>query len=255
MPSLDLYKTLGVETSATAGQIRTAFRRLVKLHHPDVTMHQGDGEPNQSDRLKEIGDAYKILGNPEKRREYDRQNGGVLAFLSGSAVAREWADMFGSLQPTVLHSNNGEVDLDISLTHEISLEIADSGGVEEIVSYGKTIRVNIPAGTREGDNIRLKKMGYHGGPFTKRGDLTLTVKFKPHETFSVVGDDLHAELLIPKEIARRGGKIGIPTLSGTRTIELPPDSKNGTMRFPGCGLQKKNGDGERGALVFKISIC
>ena len=222
----DYYDTLGVSRDASPEDIRRAYRKLARQYHPD----RNPGEADAEDRFKEVAEAYEVLRDPQKRERYDRfgQNWKAGQDVSGAGPgASSGFDGFGTGGFQDIHVDfGGGGDFsdffeglfgsggrgrrregpagfngfstrggDEEAVLELSLEEAAKGGRRRIsLGDGRDYEVNIPAGVRDGQRIRLAGEGGSGSSGGPSGDLLLRVRLKPHPRFRVEGRDLHTDL-------------------------------------------------------------
>ncbi len=268
MKSRDYYEVLGVSRTAGADEIKTAYRRLARKHHPDVnpTDKTADG------RFKELNEANAVLSDPEKRARYDQlgANWKTGTDAPGRQAARpdvragdgqRFSDFFdgfygGRGGATSFNMAGGDIDVEIGL----SLEAAHGGGRRSLKVQGPdglvNIDVTIPAGSREGTIIRLAGQGEPGIGKGPAGDLLLHVRLEKHPVFQVIGaDDIQAELKVAPWEAALGAKVRVPTLKGPADVEMqiPPGSQAGQrLRLRGEGLNRRAGG--RGDEYFRLHI-
>lgn len=268
----DYYKTLGVAPEASADDIRRAYRKLARKYHPDLNTDSGSEE-----RFKEVGEAYEVLKDPEKRKEYDqlRQGGwrqgedfqpppgwsggfrdvgagrGGEGFGGFSDFSEFFENLFGGgVRGARQQRARGQ---DIHARIEIDLETAYSGGSRRLTMERteagpdgqmrrspQSLDVRIPAGVTPGQQIRLAgqgEPGFGGGP---KGDLYLEVNIKPHRFFELDGRDVHLTLPIAPWEAALGARIDVPTLGGKVSMNIPAGSSSGKrLRLKGRGLPGK----------------
>src|SRR6266853_1553209 len=188
----DPYEVLGVPRGASAAAIKSAYRKLAKKHHPD----NNKNDPKAAARFSEINSANEILGDDDKRKQFDR---GEIEFDPGTIA----------------------LDLDLSVSMTVSLE-ESVNGVEKRVRLptGKELNVKIPAGVTAGQQIRLKGQG-ETAPGHPPGDLLITVSIAPHPFFKVDGSDLRVDLPITLYEAVLGGKVRVPTLGSAVELSIP----------------------------------
>lgn len=277
----DYYKILGLEKTATQEEIKRAYRRLARKYHPDVNK-----EPDAERRFKEVGEAYEVLKDKEKRAAYDQfgrnwQNGqdftpppgwefrdftGSRRYSAGSAhgfsdffealfgQGRQTAggrDPFGSFDS--IFADQGR-DIHARLT--ISLEESYSGARKSIsLSPGDgggttSLQVNIPKGIIEGQQIRLEGQGTTGRQGGRRGDLYLEIVFATHHLFSVDKRDLFMTLPVTPWEAALGATVKVPTLGGLVDLKLPPGSQTGKkLRLKGKGLSSSTQAGDQYVVI------
>jgi curved DNA-binding protein len=282
----DYYEVLGVPRGASDEEIRGAYRKLARTYHPDVNKEAGS-----EDRFKEVSEAYEVLRDPEKRERYDRLGanwkagedvsgaegfggfgGGQGGFGAGQGgfgdVRVEFGDgngfsdffenLFGARGPgrgrgagfEGFSARGG----DHEATLEISLEEAARGGRRKIsLGDGRDYEVNIPAGVRDGQRIRLAGEGGQGVSGGPSGDLFLRVRIKPDRRFRVEGDNLTVELPVAPWEAALGASVEVPTLDGKARVKVPAGSSSGRrLRLKGEGMP---GPGkQRGDLFAVVKI-
>ncbi|MEO8302222.1 MAG: DnaJ C-terminal domain-containing protein [Rhizomicrobium sp.] len=272
----DPYQILGIAKTASEADIKKAFRTLAKKHHPDK--HAGDAAAKK--RFQEISGAYDILGDKEKRAQFDagaigadgnprgfdpRQGGGGFRQGNpfgggfgggGGAGAREFhfnfdeapggpagfedifADLMGGgrrgAKPGQARATKGE---DFAAAVTVSFAEAAIGGTRRVMlQNGEQIDVKIPVGVKEGQVVRVKGRGGagRGGP---NGDILLTVSVAPHPFMTRDGNDIRMDLPVTLNEAVLGGKVPVPTLTGTVSLSVPPNSNTGTvLRLKGKGI-------------------
>jgi curved DNA-binding protein len=284
----DYYETLGVDRGASEEDIRRAYRRLARENHPDVNK-----DPGAEDRFKEISEAYEVLRDPEKRDKYDRlgQNWKAGQDVSG-ASGFEGFDFSGSgggggFRDVRMDFGGGDFGGDFSdffdgifgggragfgggrgggrngfasrgqdqvAEIEVSLADAAKGGKRKIsLADGRDYEVNIPAGVRDGQRIRLAGEG-GGGAGGPSGDLFLRVRVRPDPRFDMNGNDLYVDLPVtPWEAALGADRVEVATLDGTARVRVPPGSSCGRqLRLRGEGMP--DGRGGRGDLYATVQI-
>ncbi len=261
----DYYKTLGVERTATADDIKSAYRKLARKYHPDVSK-----EPQAEARFKEIGEAYEVLQDTEKRAAYDQLGnrwregqeftpppewGAGFEFTQGAAStteAADFSDFFSSLfgnfsrQAESAHARGGDhhAKIFISLedafhggTHTITLRAPQVNAQGQVVLRERSLNVQIPKGIRESQHIRLAGQGAPGIKGTTPGDLYLEIHFHPHPLYQVQGRDLSLSLPIAPWEAALGATVKVPTPTGVVEVKIPPGSQSGRkLRLKGRGI-------------------
>lgn len=275
----DYYKILGVNPDASSKEIKTAYRKLARKYHPDVSDHH-----EAEDRFKEVAEAYEALKNTEKRAEYDeiRQYGahgqsfepppgwqpsGATDSYStqGSDFSEFFASIFGkhaapngqqhyyrgtrSEQGASLRGQDIETDLPIFL--EDTLTEGSKTISYQLGRVEKSLKVKIPPGVSDGERIRLKGQGALGIGGAPNGDLYLRIRLVPHPLFDVEGHNLIMALPLSPWEAALGTKVELPTLSGKIQLTVPPNSQSGQrLRIKGRGLIKKgSGAGDLFAVL------
>ncbi len=258
----DYYKVLGVSRDAGIDDIKKAYRRLARKYHPDVSKEQ-DAE----ERFKTISEAYEVLHDPKKRQAYDSlgsgwhagqdfrpppgwnpnafrdfENMGGTGAGSGFRFAGgDFSDFFESLfgaarsgGPRRPRSRAAPTTAAAEVT--VSLEEAYAGTRRTMQLSGaggeRTLNVKIPAGTVDGQKLRLPGAGPNG-----QGQSLLTVRIAPHERFRLEGRDVSVDLPLTPWEAALGAKVPVPTLAGTVTVSVPAGAQGGSrLRLRGRGL-------------------
>ena len=256
----DYYKALGDPRTASAAEIKRAYRKLAREFHPDKNKAKG-----AEDRFKEVNEANEVLSDTEKRKMYDqlganwkagqqfrpppgwegqfRQHAGARGGMGGGQDFGGFSDFFSSMfgggmggggrSPFGGGFDGGDFTeaQDTRATLNISLEDSFSGATREVRIGARTLQVRIPKGVTAGQVIRLAEQGQHGG------DLLLEVQFQAHAMFTVDGRDVHCTVNIAPWEAALGGKIPVPTLGGSVELTLAANSPGGKkMRLKGRGL-------------------
>ena len=267
----DYYDILSVKKDATQDEIKKAYRKLARKYHPDVSK-----EADADRRFKEIGEAYEVLKDPEKRAAYDRLGANWQAgqdfqpppdwdagfeFSGGGFTAgdaEDYSDFFDLLfgarpgggrsrrQYTTFRSKGEDhrakiyIDLEDSYqgsTRDIKLQHPVVDQDGHVRTEERTLRVKIPKGIRQGQHIRLKGQGSPGIGGGPAGDLLLEVAFNPHRLYRVEGKDVYLDLPVAPWEAALGAKVKVPTPAGTVDMKIPPGSKQGRkLRLKGRGL-------------------
>ncbi len=238
----DYYKILGVSRSASADEIKRAYRKQAREFHPDKNKAKGAEE-----KFKLANEANEVLSDPQKRSAYDQLGANWKAGQQfrpppgfggrgRSAPGGDFSDFFS----TLFGGGGGFGDMGDGFSRppqdqhaklNISLEDAFAGKTLAVTLGARSLNVKIPAGITAGQNIRLARQGNHGG------DLLLEISFALHPRFSAEGRDIHCALNIAPWEAALGGKVDVPTLGGTVELNLPANSQGGKkMRLKGRGL-------------------
>jgi DnaJ-class molecular chaperone len=268
----DLYTVLGVSKTASAEDVKSAYRALVKQLHPDL--HPGDQK--RGERFREVASAYEILGDEEKRRKYD--NGEIDAegqqAPAGGQYYRDFANRGGARQ---YQSHAGFEDLgdvsdlfsdlfgqggrvkngrgrNVSYKLEVDFLTAANGGQTRInLPDGKPLNVAIPEGVTDGQVLRLKGLGEPGQGAAQAGDALIEVHVKPHPQFVRQGDDVLHELAVSIDEAVLGAKVEVPTIKGRVAVVVPKGASSGqVLRLKGKGL--KNRAGGHGDQLMKLKV-
>jgi curved DNA-binding protein len=271
----DYYEVLGVPREADQDAIRRAYRKLARTYHPDL-----NSDSDAEDRFKELGEAYEVLSDPDKRERYDRlgANWRQQEQEAPDANFEEFFDRqgFGGDDARVEFSDDlfarlfgggagggpgrrggGSLrGLDREALLELSLEDALEGGRRTLTLDHHEIDVNFPAGVRDGQLIRLAGQGAPGRDGGPPGDLYLRIAHKPHPNFRPRGDDdLDVDLPVAPWEAALGATVPVKTPTGTAQVRVPPGSSSGRrLRLRGRGLPRsQGGSGDLHAIV-KITV-
>ena len=248
----DYYQTLGVEQSASDAEIKTAYRRLARKYHPDVSKEAGAEE-----RFKAVNEAYEVLKDRDKRAQYDQLKAGgyrpgedfrpppgfnrggfQLDFNDlaggGGGFSDFFESLFGGGQRTQQAPSGSRVKL------AIPLERAYAGGKQKVRVGERTLEINIPAGIRAGQSIRLARQGERGG------DLMIEIDYQEHPEFELDGQNvLYTVTLMPWQAAL-GDTVSVPTLGGKVGLKIPAGSDSGKrLRLKGRGMPGKQGNGDQ----------
>jgi DnaJ-class molecular chaperone len=279
----DYYQVLGVPRTASDKEIRSAYRRLARKHHPDLN----PGDKAAEARFKELQAAYDVLSDETKRKKYDQygpnwenleraQGAGGFGNRSGSRVqydfgegGGDFSDLFenlfggfggGSSRTRTGTRSRVQPGQDVEHQIDVSLEEAYHGTTRILEfasrSNGSTRRleVKVPPGIKTGGRIRIAgegDAGIGGGP---PGDLYLIVTVRPHGGFERKDDDLTSDVAVPLTTAMLGGEVPVPTLKGKAVhLRIPAETQNGqTFRMAGLGMPK--GGGTFGDLYVRAKI-
>ena len=278
----DPYQVLGVSRTASADEIKSAYRKLAKKLHPDL--NPGDSSVEQ--KFKEVSQAYSILGDSAKRKRFDRgeidasgqetgaREGGFYRTYAesgqgakydpfhggfGAGVDDIFADLFRgarrSRQRTAGQRTVRRRGADVTYKANVSFDEAAVGAKKRIVlADGKALDVNIPPGTEEGQTLRLKGKGMAGLGGAPAGDAFIEVHIEPHAYFTRQDNDIHLELPITLQEAVAGATVQVPTLHGKVSMKIPAGANSGTtLRLKGKGIADPK-DGRKGDQYVKTSI-
>jgi curved DNA-binding protein len=271
----DYYDVLGVSRGATDDQIRNAYRKLARKHHPDVN----PGDKTAEEKFKEINEAYTVLSDPQKRKQYDTlgQNWKAGADFRpppdwGSNVRVEYGDLgedFGGFSDffesmfgggrRARGSGFARRGSDVETQATITLDEAHRGTSRSVSLRGpdgkpRLIRVDIPAGASDGETIRLPNEGEIGAGGGSSGDLFVNVRIEPHPVFGRLPNaDLEVDLSVMPWEAALGGQARVPTIDGPVDVTIPPNTQTGQrLRLRGQGLRRRGG--ERGDQYVRTRI-
>jgi curved DNA-binding protein len=276
----DYYAILGVSKTATAEEIKRAYRKLARKYHPDVN----PGNPEAEEKFKDLNEANEVVSNPETREKYDRFGQHWKQSVAGappqgtSTNAAGFGDSdfdrYGNFDDFINDLLGGKTRAgrthyrqpedfvgfrsqapapDTEAAIALSCSEAFHGVQKRLQLDGETINVRIPPGAKSGSRIRLKGKG-RASPFSQqRGDLYLTIELLPHPFFQFSGDNLTCEVPIRPDEAVLGAQIRVPTPDGSVTMTVAKGSRSGqSLRLRGKGwiLPK----GVRTDLIVKLQI-
>lgn len=275
MAFIDYYKILGLDKSASADDIKKAYRKLARKHHPDVN-------PNDNEAKKlfqQINEANEVLSDPEKRKKYDeygenwkhadqfeeqrRQQNSGPTFSGGGSQSfddDDFSDFFGSLfgntgrrsqsrQNVKFKGQDYQAELRVPLreafqTHQHTLNVNE-----------KKVRITVPAGIADGQVIKVTG---HGGPGVNggpNGDLYITFIIIPDTVFKRVENDLFLTAEVDLYTAVLGGEITIETMTGPVKLKVKPELQNGTkVRLKGKGFPVYKSEGNFGDLIVTYTV-
>jgi curved DNA-binding protein len=270
----DYYRTLGIDKGASADELKKAYRKLARKHHPDVNPN----DPGAEQRFKEINEAYEVLRDPDKRSKYDRlganwqryqqtgadpggfdwsqwsSSGG--ARPGGQRVYTEYGDLndlfgqggFSDFFQTIFggRASSGQnpwqgtqsvAARDAEVPVEITLEEAVHGATRILQVGERRLEVKIPAGVDTGSRVRIAGEGQPGAQGTRSGDLYLVVQVQPHARFRREGTDLYLSQPVDLYTMVLGGEIVVTTLKGRVSLRIPAGTHTGqTFRLRGQGM-------------------
>ncbi len=272
----DPYLELGVSRGASADEVRKAFHKLAKKHHPDVN----PGDKASEEKFKRVSGAFDLLGDAEKRRKFDageidadgRETARAYGHAGGFGQGANGGSPFGDSAGGFRSASFDGVDLndilgdmfggrrggfsargaDLRARLEIDLEEAIAGGKKRVpFGDGRTLDITIPKGVVDGQVLRLKGQGAAGRAGT--GDALIELVIRPHPIFRREGDGLVMDLPVSVPDAILGGKVQADTPDGPVTLNIPKGSNSGAvLRLKGRGLS--DGRGRRGDLLARLMI-
>ena len=270
----DYYQIMGVERTASQDEIKRAYRKLARKYHPDVSK-----EADAEIRFKEIGEAYEVLKDPEKRAAYDQLGANWKAgqdfrpppdwnagfeFSGGGFTggdASDFSDFFESLfgrgfagaraggQRGGMHAHGSDHHAKVLIeiedayhgaTRSISLQAPEVDAHGHVITKARTLNVKIPRGIKQGQRIRLAGQGAAGMGQGQAGDLYLEIEFNPHSIYKVDGHDVYLDLPVAPWEAALGATIKVPTPDGPVDLKIPPGTSSGRkLRLKGRGIPAK----------------
>jgi curved DNA-binding protein len=267
----DYYKIMGVKRDATQDDIKRSYRKLARKYHPDVSKH-ADAEA----RFKEVGEAYEVLKDPEKRAAYDQLganwkagqdfrpppdwdagfefSGGGYTRADSSAYSDFFESLFGHGFGSAPHTgaqrgfrargedHHAKVLIDLEDAYHgaaktITLRSPELDSGGHVITREHSLNVKIPKGIRQGQKIRLSGQGAPGFGGGEAGDLYLEIEFKPHALYRVEGRDLYLDLPVAPWEAALGATIKTPTPAGPVDLKIPAGSSSERkLRLKGRGI-------------------
>ena len=285
MEFIDYYKVLGVDKTASADEIKKAYRKLARKLHPDLNPN----DPDAKKKFQQVNEANEVLSDPEKRKKYDqygkdwehaeayekaRQSAGGGAGPQGQAsggwqqysgdfdsgdFSDFFASMFGGRGGHGGHAGRGGQarfkGQDYNAELHLSLQEAYQTHPQTLTVNGKNIRITIPAGVENGQTIRIAGYGapgVNGGP---AGDLYITFVIEQTGRFRRAGNDLYATLELDLYTAVLGGEVTTDTLDGKIRIKVKPGTQNAAkIRLKGKGFPVYKQEGRFGDLILAITV-
>lgn len=277
MEFIDYYKILGVDKNASSDDIKKAYRKLARKHHPDLNPNDKEAQK----KFQQINEANEVLSDPEKRKKYDqygkdwqhadqfeqarrsqRQSAGADTWtgaFSGDFDGGEFSDFFESLfggggrrsqgRQTKFRGQDIQAELTLQLTDVYTTH------QQTFTINGKNIRITIPAGAENGQKIKIAghgEPGVNGGP---NGDLYITFNITNNTAFKRAGNDLYTSVDIDMYTALLGGDIMVDTLGGKIKLKVAPETQNGSkVRIKGKGFPVYKKEGEYGDLFITYNV-
>ncbi len=284
----DYYKILGVKKGATEKEIKKAYRKLAKKYHPD----NNPGDKASEDKFKEINEAYEVLKDPEKRKQYEELGANWQAYQQGGGDWRQYTQQnrggggqtfhfegdpseffggggsgFSSFFETFFGQGGGGQQYyqsrqrtprkghDVTAKLPITLLEAYQGSKRTFEWQGKKIRITIKPGTKDGQKLRIKGKGEpspSGGP---NGDLYIIMTMEPDARFKREGDNLLYNAHVDLYTAVLGGKIEVPTMTGRVKLTIPKGTESGkVVRLKGKGMPKNGKKDQFGDLLVTLHV-
>lgn len=281
---IDYYKILGLDKTATDEEIKKAYRKLARKHHPDLNPNNAEAQK----KFQQINEANEVLSDPEKRKKYDQYGenwkhadqfeqarsqggyggaqgfegsqggfGGFEGFESGgSGFSDFFENLFGRSRGGAGRGGNARYrGEDLNATLQLNLTDVYTTQKQVVTINGKSLRITIPAGVEDGQVIKLKGHGHpgiNGGP---AGDLYITFQILNNTAFSRTGNDLQTTVDLPLYTAVLGGDMVLDTPGGKIKLKVQPETQNGTkIRLKGKGFPVYKQEGSFGDLYVTYSI-
>ena len=260
----DYYAVLGVAKDASDKDIKKAYRKLARDSHPDTNA----GDAAAEARFKAVNEAYDVLGDAERRKEYDhvREMG---YFVGGPSGGQQYVrvedllgggrggspfDLFGGLGDLFgAQTRRPRAGRDLEAELRLTFHEAVSGVTKDVALGGNRTKVKIPRGVANGTRIRLRGKGEPGPAGGPAGDLYVTVQVAEHPVFDRSGRNLGLTVPITFTEAALGAEIAVPTLDGKVTLRIPPGTPTGkTFRVTGRGVATAKGTGD---LLVTVEVA
>ncbi|TFF35343.1 DnaJ C-terminal domain-containing protein [Mucilaginibacter psychrotolerans] len=281
MAFIDYYKILGVEKTATDKDIKNAYRKLARKHHPDLN----PDNPESNKLFQQLNEANEVLSDPEKRKKYDkygenwqhgeayeqaqqsqkRQNsygggfggGGAQDFGGGGDFSDFFNSMFGGGPPGSGGSRQQQRyrGQDLNATYQMNLRDALESKKQTLAVNGKNIRLTVPAGIENGQTIKIPGHGAAGTNGAPAGDLYITFTIPDDPEFKRTGSDLHKTINLDLYTAILGGEITADTLSGKVKLKVAAGTQGATkVKLKGKGMPVYKKDGQFGDLYITYNV-
>lgn len=232
------YRILGVATDATAAEIKSAYRRKAREMHPDLD----PDNPWAEEEFKRLSAAYQLLSDKTERARYDRGDidgdGRRTASARPRSAGRAETRSRG-FEGFFKDRAGPDIDgVDVNYGLKVAFLEAARGTQKDIkTTHGATLKVNVPAGTLDGQVLRLKGQGMRGFGKGRDGDAMIEVAVETHPIYKCIGRDIHTEVPVDLDTAILGGKIQVETIDGMVNVNVPENSNSGgRLRLRGRGL-------------------
>ncbi|OKL41609.1 DnaJ C-terminal domain-containing protein [Pontibacter flavimaris] len=279
----DYYKMLGVQKSASQAEIKKAYRALAKKFHPD----KNKDNPQAEERFKDISEAYEVLGDEEKRKQYDQLGSNWRQFQQGGPGGQQYggrpgggfqggdfSDMFGGgggggggfsdffeqffgggARGGFGGQQRARKGQDYQANMEITLQEAYTGTSRLLNVNEQQLRITTKPGVADGQVLRIKGKGAPGPAGGEPGDLYINVQVLPDQRYERNGDDLTTTLPVDMYTAILGGEAQVNTMSGALKLKIPAGTQNGkTLRLRGKGMPRYGHASQHGDLYVRIEV-
>lgn len=287
MAFIDYYKILGIDKTASEKDIKNAYRKLARKHHPDLNPN----DPEANKKFQQVNEANEVLSDPEKRKKYDQYGenwqhaeayeqakqqqqagrtysgysgggpGGGFNYESFGGEGEDFSDFFQSMFGNMGGGGGGRGrqaryrGQDYNAELHLTLQEASETHKQTLTVNGKNIRITIPAGVENGQTIKIGGhggQGVNGGP---NGDLYITFSIEDDPRFKRQGNDLYSTVKLDLFTAVLGGEITTETLNGKVKVKVKPETQNGTkIKLKGKGFPVYKKEGEFGDLYITYEI-
>lgn len=274
MAFIDYYKVLGIDKSATEAEVKKAFRKLARKHHPDLNPNDKTTEQ----KFKEINEANEVLSHPENRKKYDQygenwkhseefeksrqqqqsrgggQQGGFGGFSGGGDYSDFFESMFGGGTRGRARTTQSKGE-DYNAQLHLNLRDVYTTDKRTLTINGKNIRLTIPAGVENGQQIKISGLGGEGRNGGPKGDLYITFTIENNTNFKLDKHNLYSTVDIDLYTAILGGEITVDTFDGKVKLKVVPGTQNGTkVKLKGKGFPVYKKEGSFGDLYIEYQI-
>ncbi|MEJ5995302.1 DnaJ C-terminal domain-containing protein [Pedobacter sp. Du54] len=278
MDHIDYYKILEIPKTATAAEIKSAYRKLARKYHPDLNPNNKEAEK----RFKEINEANEVLSNADHKKKYDeygkdwkhadeiknaRQQqsrsegqpfGGRQPFSGGEQFSGEdYSDFFSSMFGGARSHGRQTKFRGQDLNAELQLNLTDvyKSQQQTLTINGKKIRLNFPAGIENGQTIKIKDHGSPGANGGPNGDLYITFSIVNNTKFKREGKNLYSDVALDLYTALLGGEVVVDTFDGKVKLKIPPETQTGTkVKLKGKGFPIYKKENEYGDLFINYQV-
>lgn len=273
MAFIDYYSVLGVAKDATEVEIKKAYRKLARKHHPDLNPNNKEAEQ----KFKEINEAHEVLSNPENRKKYNAygkdwkhadqfekakqeqskasSNQSSYGGFEGGDYSDFFESMFNRSSGEGRGGNRSFKGQDYNAELQLNLTDVLVSQKQTITVNGKQIRLTIPAGIKDGQVIKINGLGGAGVNTGAKGDLYIRFSILNNTAFKIDNDDLHKSIDLDLYKALLGGEMIVETLTGKVNVKIAPETQNGSkVKLKGKGLPRYKKEGEFGDfyIVWRI---
>lgn len=274
MEYIDYYKILGINKNATQEEVKKAYRKLARKHHPDLNQHDKEAEK----RFQQINEANEVLSDPEKRKKYDQygkdwkqaehfenarqqQSSQQYQYQGGQSFSEDdfsdfFASMFGGMGGGRRQSRQAKFRGQ-DFTAELQLNLLDilENQKQTLTVNDKKIRITIPAGVENGQTIKIAGHGGKGSNGGPDGDLFITFNIVNNTAFRRDGADLYENIDLDLFTAVLGGEVIVNTIDGKVKLKVKPGTQSGSkVKLKGKGLPVYKSSGQKGALIITFNV-
>jgi len=243
---MNYYSVLGIDPTATSEQIKTAYRKLARQHHPDSG---GDAE-----KFKQVTEAYDVLKDAHKRAAFDHRSTRI--HINAGDVFEDLHQAFAFRQRASQQRRNKNLSIEVEIDLEETLtDTSKTVSIKHVNGKRKFVNVTIPKGTVTG-NLKYRGLGDHSYNDLPPGDLLVKISTRPHPNFVVEGVDVKQSITISVWEAILGTSVRIKTLNSKMVqMAVPPGTQHGTvLNIPGHGLPKHRTDSSLGRLLVEVLV-